>query len=232
MQEYGGNMFCNPEATGIQFSPNAGKLLTPTEPTKVIALWNNFHALGDTLNLPVPEEPLYLLKAPNSFLATGETLRHPRCAGKVVFEGELGIVIGKTCSAIPEAEALGPVSGYTAAHDVTVADTLNRDASFAPWSCAKGFHTFCPMGPVVAPGLDPATLSVTTMLNSEWCQHFPVSDMRFPVAQLVSLISFDMTLFPGDVILCGTSVGVGSIKPACTVEVEISAIGKLGNRFG
>ena len=232
IQEYRGNMYGNPEPTGTQFQLNAVKLLTPTEPTKVIALWNNFRALGDKLNLPVPKEPLYLLKAPNSFLATGEAIRQPRCEGKVVFEGELGIVIGKTCAAVPEALALDHVFGYTCANDVTVADILNRDTTFTQWSRAKGFDTFCPMGPVVATGLDPSTLSVTTLLNGERRQHFPVSDMRFSVAQLVSLISFDMTLFPGDVILCGTSVGVGSMKPGSTVEVEISGVGKLSNRFG
>ena len=88
------------------------------------------------------------------------------------------------------------------------------------------------MGPVVATGLDPATLTVTTLLNGEVRQHYPISDMRFSVQQLVSLISFDMTLHPGDVILCGTSVGVGSMKPGSLVEVEISGIGKLSNRFG
>jgi 2-keto-4-pentenoate hydratase/2-oxohepta-3-ene-1,7-dioic acid hydratase in catechol pathway len=232
IQEYQGNMFGNPEPTGIEVPLNAVKLLTPTEPTKVIALWNNFRALGDKLNLAVPKEPLYLLKAPNSFLATGEAIRQPRCGGKVVFEGELGIVIGKTCAAVSEAQAPDHVFGYTCANDVTVADILNRDASFAQWSRAKGFDTFCPMGPVVATGLDPSTLSVTTVLNGDVRQHYPISDMRFSVAQLVSLISFDMTLFPGDVILCGTSVGVGSMKPGSTVEVEIGGIGKLSNRFG
>ena len=230
--EYQGNMFGNPEPTGIEVPLNAVKLLTPTEPTKVIALWNNFRALGDKLNLAVPREPLYLLKTPNSVLATGETIRQPRCGGKVVFEGELGIVIGKTCAAVSEAQAPDHVFGYTCANDVTVGDILNRDASFAQWSRAKGFDTFCPMGPVVATGLDPSTLSVTTVLNGDVRQHYPISDMRFSVAQLVSLISFDMTLFPGDVILCGTSVGVGSMKPDSRVEVEIGGIGKLVNRFG
>jgi 2-keto-4-pentenoate hydratase/2-oxohepta-3-ene-1,7-dioic acid hydratase in catechol pathway len=88
------------------------------------------------------------------------------------------------------------------------------------------------MGPVIATGLDPATLTVTTLLNGEQRQHYPISDMRFPVQQLVSLISFDMTLHPGDVILCGTSIGVGSMKPGSVVEVEIGGIGKLSNRFG
>ena len=131
-----------------------------------------------------------------------------------------------------EASALEHVFGYTCANDVTVADILNRDASFTQWVRAKGFDTFCPMGPVVATGLDPSTLTVTTLLNGEVRQNYPISDMRFSVQQLVSLISLDMTLNPGDVILCGTSIGVGSMKPGSLVEVEIGGIGRLGNRFG
>ena len=232
VQQRRGDMFGVSEPTGAEFALGEVKLLTPTEPSKVLALWNNFRALGEKLNLAVPAEPLYLLKSPNSFLAPGALIRQPRCAGKVVFEGELGIVIGKTCSAVAEADALDHVFGYTCANDVTVADILNRDASFAQWTRAKGFDTFCPMGPVVATGLDPATLTVTTRLNGELRQDYPISDMRFSVQQLVSLISFDMTLLPGDVILCGTSIGVGSMKPDRSVEVEIAGIGTLVNRFG
>ncbi len=147
-----------------------------------------------------------------------------------MFEGELGIVIGKACGAAPEALALDRVFGYTCANDVTAAEILTRDASFTQGSRAKGFDTFCPMGQAVATGLDPSTLSVTTLLNAERRQHFPVSDMRSSVAQRVSLISFDMTLFHGDVILCGTSVGVERVLPDSTVE--IIGIGRLGNRFG
>lgn len=207
------------------------ELLTPVQPTKVIALWNNFHALGEKLNLPVPTEPLYLIKSPNSYLAHGDTIRKPPCDGKVVFEGELGIVIGKTCKQVSEPEALEHVFGYTCANDVTVADILNRDASFAQWVRAKGFDTFCPFGPVVATGLDPLKLVVRTLLNGEVRQDYPISDMRFSVQQLVNLISQDITLYAGDIILCGTSVGVGSMKPGSTISVEIAGIGKLSNRF-
>ena len=227
-----GDMFGVSHAAGETLALSQVKVLAPTVPSKVIALWNNFKALGAKLNLAVPEEPLYLLKSPNSFSAAGVTIRQPRCDAKVVFEGELGIVIGKTCSAVAEADALDHVFGYTCANDVTVADILNRDASFAQWTRAKGFDTFCPMGPVVTSGLDPTTLTVTTLLNGEVRQNYPISDMRFSVQQLVSLISFDMTLLPGDVILCGTSVGVGSMKPGSLVEVEIGGIGKLSNRYG
>jgi len=224
-------MFGASEATGAVHALADLKLLTPSAPTKVIALWNNFHALGAKLNLAVPAEPLYLLKAPNSYLAANEPIRKPVCNAKVAFEGELGIVIGKTCTAVGQAQALEHVFGYTCANDVTVPEILNRDASFTQWDRAKGFDTFCPMGPVVTTGLDPSTLTVTTRLDGEVRQHYPISDMRFSVQQLVSLISMDMTLYPGDVILCGTSVGVGSMKPGSLVEVEITGIGKLSNRF-
>ena len=231
VHEHAGDMFAGSEPTGRLFALADLELLTPTVPTKVIALWNNFRALGEKLKLAVPAEPLYLLKAPNSWLAANQTIRKPLCDGKVAFEGELGIVIGKTCTAVPEAKALDHVFGYTCANDVTVSEILNRDSSFTQWDRAKGFDTFCPMGPVVATGLDPATLTVTTLLNGDVRQNYPVSDMRFSVQRLVSLISSDMTLHPGDVILCGTSVGVGSMKPGSLVEVEIGGIGKLSNRF-
>ncbi len=231
VREHSGDVFDGPTPTGVTHAVGDVTLLTPTTPSKVIALWNNFHALGEKLQLPVPEEPLYLLKAPNSFWPTEQVVRKPRCEGKVVFEGELGIVIGKIASGVAESEALDHVFGYTCANDVTVADILNRDASFAQWVRAKGFDTFCPMGPAVATGLDPATLTVTTRLDGKVRQQYPISDMRFPVARLVSLISMDMTLQPGDVILCGTSIGVGSMKPGSVVEVEIDGIGTLRNRF-
>ena len=228
---YHGNMFANPEPTGKALSLSAVKLLMPTQPTKVIALWNNFAALGEKLGLAVPAEPLYLLKAPNTFANPGDVIKQPRCDGKVVYEGELGIVIGKTATAVTEANALEHVFGYTCANDVTVADILNRDASFTQWVRAKGFDTFCPMGPAIATGLDATKLVVRTTLNGSLRQDFPISDMRFSVPKLVSLISADMTLFPGDVILCGTSIGVGSMKAGSDVEIEIAGIGTLRNRY-
>jgi 2-keto-4-pentenoate hydratase/2-oxohepta-3-ene-1,7-dioic acid hydratase in catechol pathway len=226
-----GDMFASPVATDRLVPLADVELLMPSLPTKIIALWNNFHALGEKLKLAVPAEPLYLIKAPNSYLGPGKTICKPAYDGKVVFEGELGIVIGKICKAVVEPEAMDHVFGYTCANDVTAADILNRDASFAQWVRAKGFDTFCPFGPAIATGLDPATLVVRTILNGEVRQDYPISDMRFPVRQLVSLISQDMTLYPGDIILCGTSVGVGSMRPGSTVEVEIAGIGKLSNRF-
>ncbi|AMP15024.1 fumarylacetoacetate hydrolase family protein [Collimonas pratensis] len=231
IQLWEGSMFGKAQASGVYLDPGDVELLTPTAPSKVLALWNNFGALGAKLNLAPPPEPLYLIKAPNSYLNPQGIIRAPAAGGKVVFEGELGIVIGKTASQVAERDAGNHIFGYTCANDVTAAEILNRDPTFAQWVRAKGFDTFCPFGPVVASGIDPHGLRVKTWLNGELRQDYPVSDMLFSPARLVSLISQDMSLYPGDLILCGTSVGVGSMKPGSMVEIEIEGIGKLGNRF-
>lgn len=232
---YEGDMFANPEPNGNSMHLSEVKLLAPVVPGKMLAMWNNFHALGKKLGLAPPPEPLYLVKTPNTLLAPGGTIRRPLLENspdsKVVFEGELAIVIGKTAYNVSEEEAPDYVFGLTCANDVTVADIINRDPTFAQWCRAKGFDTFCPLGPVIATGLDPAMLVVRTILNEEVRQDYPVNDMVFNVAQLVSKISKDMTLNPGDVLLCGTSVGVGSMRPNSTIEIEIDGIGKLKNRF-
>lgn len=227
-----GDMFRRPRPTAQMLALSAVRLLTPTQPGKMLAVWNNFHALAVKLNAAIPKEPLYLIKTSNSFLAGGETIRSPQSFdGKVVYEGELGIVIGKTCSAASETDASGHIFGYTCINDVTASDIINRDPAFQQWARAKSFDTFGVFGPVVATGLDPATLTVRTVLNGLERQNYPVSDMIFPPARLVSLISRDMTLYPGDVICCGTSVGVGSMKPGSTIEITIEGIGTLANRF-
>jgi 2-keto-4-pentenoate hydratase/2-oxohepta-3-ene-1,7-dioic acid hydratase in catechol pathway len=198
----------------------------------MIALWNNFHALAAKLGNPVPAEPLYFMKANSSYLATGQTIRMPKSySGKVVYEGELGIVIGRTCRGVAESEAHRHIFGYTCINDVTAADILGRESTFVQWTRAKSFDTFGVFGPVVATGLDPMKLSIRTVLNDQERQHYPVADMVFPPAKLVSLISQDITLDPGDVIACGTSIGVGSMKPGSTVAVSIEGIGTLTNRF-
>jgi 2-keto-4-pentenoate hydratase/2-oxohepta-3-ene-1,7-dioic acid hydratase in catechol pathway len=228
---YKGDMFDAPELTDITRQLAEVKLLMPVVPGKVLAMWNNFHALGKKLALEPPAEPLYLLKTPNSYLDPNDTIRQPRGNGKVAFEGELGIVIGKTCSNVSEADARDHMFGYTCANDITVNEIIKRDPTFPQWIRAKGFDTFCPFGPVIATGLDPAMLVVRTILNGEIRQDYPINDMVFSAHQLVSLISKDMTLNPGDIILCGTSVGVGSMRPGSIVEVEIDGIGKLSNHF-
>ncbi len=225
-----GDMFANPTRTGKDVALDAVTVLTPTQPTKMICLWNNFRERADKEMLDRPPHPLYFLKAPNAFAADKETIRRP-CgyAGKVVFEGELGIVIGKRCTAASEAESDSHIFGYTCVNDVTARDILHSDPSFAQWTRAKSFDTFGIFGPVVARGLDPATLRVRTLLNGVEMQNYPVADMFFTPQQLVSLISHDMTLYPGDVIACATSVGAGPMAAGEAVTVAIDGVGNLSN---
>ena len=229
---HAGDMFGGARPTGAKLDLAAVTVLTPTQPGKMVALWNNFHALAAKLGNPEPAEPLYFLKGNNSFLAHGAIIRVPASySGKVVYEGELGVVIGKRCKAVSEADASGYIFGYTCINDVTAAELLNRDLTFAQWSRAKSFDTFGVFGPVIATGLDPAALVIRTVLNGQERQNYPVADMIFAPARLVSLISQDMTLEPGDVIACGTSLGVGSMKPGSSVSIVIDGIGSLDNRY-
>ena len=227
-----GDMFDSPAATGDYLSVGEVTPLPPTAAGKMLALWNNFHALASKLNQEIPPEPLYFIKANSSYLGTGATIRKPPSYdGKVVFEGELGIVIGKRTMAVSEAHAHNHIFGYTCINDVTAIEIIGRDATFAQWTRAKSFDTFGVFGPVVATGLDPSTLTVRTVLNDQERQNYPVSDMIFSPPKIVSLISHDMSLDAGDVICCGTSIGVGSMKPGSTIEVSIEGIGTLSNRY-
>ena len=228
-----GNMFESPSPTGEQVALSAVRVLAPTQPTKMIALWNNFRALGAKLGVAAPAEPLYLLKPPSSFADPDSVVRRPvGYDGKVVFEGELAIVIGSVCSNATAAEAGAAIFGYTCVNDITAADILQRDPTFPQWARAKGFDGFSPFGPVIATGLRPENLVVRTVLNGSERQNYPIADMVFPAETLVSMLSRDMTLMPGDVICCGTSLGVGAMREASnTVEVTIDGIGTLRNRF-
>ncbi|GAC1658087.1 MAG: fumarylacetoacetate hydrolase family protein [Candidatus Elarobacter sp.] len=227
-----GDMFGSPTATDEKLPLRDVTLLTPTEPSKMVGLWNNFTALGQKLGLGIPPEPLYFIKGGNAFIAGGDTIRKPPFYdGRVVFEAELGIVIDKRCTGIDEAQADEYIFGYTCVNDVTAFDVLNADPSFAQWTRAKSFDTFGVFGPVIATGVDPDTLTIRAILDGEERQNYPASDMIMKPARLVSAISRDMTLMPGDVIACGTSVGAGKMKPGSTIEVAIDGIGTLTNRF-
>lgn len=208
-------------------------LLTPGEPGKLIGLWNNFHARAQKENLSRPEHPLYFLKASNCYLGSGQSIRRPPgYAGAIVFEGELGIVIGKRCTRIKPEDADTFILGYTCVNDVTARDLLKCDPSFVQWSRAKGFDTFGAMGPVIATGIEPDDLRVCTLVNGVEKQNYPVSDMFFRPREIVSRLSHDMTLEPGDVIACGTSLGAGPLAEGDRVEIVIDGIGTLSNVLG
>lgn len=228
-----GDMYTDAEPTGETLALGAVQVLPPSQPSKIVALWNNFEALRAKLDLEVPPEPLYFIKSNNSILDPGGTIRPPASySGKVIFEGELGVIIGRRATAVSEAEAASYIFGYTCVNDVTAFEIIFRDASFQQWVRAKSFDTFGPFGPVVATGLDPQSLSIRTIVNGDERQNYPVSDMIVPPQRLVSRISQDITLEPGDLICCGTSVGAGSLKPGAVVEVSIEGIGTLMNRYG
>jgi 2-keto-4-pentenoate hydratase/2-oxohepta-3-ene-1,7-dioic acid hydratase in catechol pathway len=227
---FSGNMFDDPQPTDRTLRLDEVIILPPTRPTKMIGLWNNFHAAAEKNNWAIPEQPLYFIKPPSCFLATGEVIRRPTSyQGRVVYEGELGVVIGRSCSGVTEEQAGDFIFGYTCVNDVTALQLINEDPAFPQWTRAKSFDTFGPFGPTVGTGLDPSELAVKTLLNGRERQNYPVTDMIFSPEVLVSRISHDMNLCPGDVIACGTSLGVLPMKPGSTVEVVIDGIGTLQN---
>jgi 2-keto-4-pentenoate hydratase/2-oxohepta-3-ene-1,7-dioic acid hydratase in catechol pathway len=219
-----------PVPTGAVLSTRALTPLAPCAPGKVIALWNNYHALAAKLDKPVPTHPLFLMKPAASVIGAGEPIRRPvSYAGKIVYEGELGIVIGRRCRDASLDEAADAIFGYTLVNDVTAADLLNENPHFPQWCRAKGFDTFCCIGPAIVSGFEWQHAHLVTTLDGVERQNYPLADMVFSPAQQVSLISQDLTLEPGDVIACGTSLGVGSIKDGATVSITIDGIGTLSN---
>lgn len=229
---HAGDMLERPRPTGETTLLGEVRLLAPLHPGKFLGLWNNFRELAIKLDQAIPQEPLYFVKTPNSYLDPGGVIRRPATyQGKVLYEGELGIVIGNSCCNADEEQAAAGIFGYTCVNDVTALDLLKRDPSFAQWTRAKSCDTFCPFGPVVATGLDWSQLCIRTLLNGTERQNYPASDMILSPAKIVSLLSREMTLQPGDVIACGTSVGAGSMRPGMSVEVVIDGIGRLCNTF-
>jgi len=227
-----GDLFNAPTPTAQTLALTEVRLQVPCAASKMIGLWNNYHELAGKLGQAIPAEPLYFIKTSNSYLPhAGIIKRPPGYEGKILYEGELGIVIGKTCSNVDEDEAAASIFGYTCVNDVTALELLQRDATFAQWCRAKSCDSFGAFGPVIATGLDPQALIVKTLLNGKERQNYACRDMIFAPAQIVSMISREMSLFPGDVIACGTSVGAGPMRSGQVVEVVIDGIGSLRNEF-
>jgi 2-keto-4-pentenoate hydratase/2-oxohepta-3-ene-1,7-dioic acid hydratase in catechol pathway len=228
--EYEGDPFDSPRPVGTTLEPGSFTLLAPCEPSKMVALWNNFRALAAKLGKQPPAHPLFLIKPGTSIVGPNEPIRRPTgYAGKIAYEGELGIVIGRRSKDVPVDAAGGHIFGYTCVNDVTAADVLAESPDFAQWCRSKGYDTFGCIGPVIATNLDIARARIVTRLGGVERQNYPLSDMIMSPVELVSRISHDMTLLPGDVIACGTSVGVGSIRDGAAVEIAIDGIGSLTN---
>jgi 2-keto-4-pentenoate hydratase/2-oxohepta-3-ene-1,7-dioic acid hydratase in catechol pathway len=228
--EHEGDMFEASRATGRSLGMDTVTLLSPCVPSKIVALWNNFHALAAKIGKAAPAHPLFFIKSATSVVGPGEPIKRPTgYSGKIVFEGELGIVIGKRAKDVPLDEAGNHIFGYTCVNDVTAMDILFENGDFPQWGRSKSFDTFGCLGPVIATDFDSKTANLVTRLDQAERQNYPLADMIFPPHELVSRISHDVTLLPGDVIACGTSLGVGSIKDGVTVEVHIDGIGSLFN---
>ena len=204
------------------------RLLAPVLPrSKVVGIGKNYAAHAAEMDSDVPSEPLMFLKPNTSVVGPGDPVFYPRQSSLVHYEGELAVVIGRICRDVPVERVGDVVFGYTVANDVTARDLQRSDVQFTR---AKGFDSFCPLGPWIETELDTADLRVTTHRNGDLVQDGRTSDMVFDVAALVAHVSSVMTLLPGDVILTGTPDGVGPMEVGDEVEVTVSGIGSLTNR--
>ena len=233
VQVHSGTMFDHPQPTG-QVLPLADcQWLPPCQPAQMLALWNNFRAAAEKNGWATPADPLYFVKAIGSLNAHGRPIPVPAAYdGRVLYEGELAVVIGRTAQAVSLADAPAHIFGYTLANDVTALELLHRDSSFPQWTRAKGFDGFCPLGPVIQTDFDPSTASLRTLVGGRERQNYALADMFFSPAELVHRISQDIILQPGDVILCGTSLGAMPMKPGTEVQVVVDGIGTLANTYG
>jgi 2-keto-4-pentenoate hydratase/2-oxohepta-3-ene-1,7-dioic acid hydratase in catechol pathway len=204
------------------------RTLAPVTPSKIVCVGRNYREHAAELGNEVPAEPLLFLKPPSAIISPGEGIRIPELSKRVDFEGEIAVVIGNRCSRIsPDEDASDYIRGYTIANDVTARDLQKKDGQ---WSRAKGFDTFCPVGPLVTDELDPALgIGITTRLNGELRQDGNTRDLIFSIDYLLRYITAAMTLFPGDLILTGTPAGVAPMKPGDQVAITVEGIGTLSN---
>lgn len=227
-----GDILGESSSTGSTLGLDAVNLLTPCVPTKIVALWNNSRSAAEKQSLEQPEHPLFFIKSSNTFLPSGGTIRKPASYdGRVIYEAELGIVIGKDCTAVSPSEAADYIFGYTCVNDVTALQILDADPTFPQWARAKGFDSFGVFGPAIATDIDLAGASIRAELNGRERQNYPVSDLFLQPAELVSALSHDLTLCAGDVIACGTGPGALPMKPGATIDVIIDGIGTLSNSY-
>lgn len=214
-----------------QFAPtalNELRLLPPVAPTKIICVGRNYRDHAKELGNEVPKEPLLFWKPPSSLLEPGGVIRMPRVAERVDYEGEIAVTIGRRARKLKRDEDLRPyIHGCTLANDVTARDLQKKDGQ---WTRAKGFDTFCPVGPIVETDLDLAAgLILETFQNGELRQHGSTTDFIFSLPVLLEYITAAITLEPGDLLLTGTPAGVGPLSAGDIVEVSASGLGRLRN---
>ena len=223
----GDPMFAGFEPSGERIPLADAAVLAPVIPrSKVVCVGKNYHDHAAEMGGVAPEEPLLFLKPNTAVIGPGDVIVRPTLSEQTDYEGELAVVIGRIAKNVRAEDALDYVFGYTIANDVTARDLQRKDGQ---WSRAKGFDTFCPLGPVIETEFDPASATIETRVNGEVRQQAPLTDMIHSVADIIAYASAVFTLLPGDVILTGTPAGVGTFDAGDTVEVEISGIGTLRN---
>jgi 2-keto-4-pentenoate hydratase/2-oxohepta-3-ene-1,7-dioic acid hydratase in catechol pathway len=216
------------EPTGERVALDDVRLLAPVIPrSKVVCVGRNYADHAEELGNELPEEPLLFLKPNTSVVGPGDPIGYPRQSQDVQFEGELAVVIRRICKDVPAERARDVVFGFTVGNDVTARDLQRKDVQFTR---AKGFDSFCPLGPWVETDLDAGDLEVTTTLNGDVRQRGRTSQMIFDVPTLIAHITSVMTLLPGDVVLTGTPAGVGPMRPGDDVAVTVQGIGTLTNK--
>ncbi|HEY1554602.1 MAG TPA: fumarylacetoacetate hydrolase family protein [Kofleriaceae bacterium] len=195
-------------------------------PTKIIGIGQNYRAHAMEMGKGLPAEPLMFLKPPSALILDGAAIERPGGYERVDYEGELGVVIARRVTRVPRERALEVIAGFTCVNDVTVRELQKTDGQ---WARAKGFDTFCPVGPRIVPGLDPSRLKIQTRVNGVVKQDSTTADLIFDVPALVAFVSAHMSLEPGDIISTGTPAGVGNLAVGDVVEIEIEGIGVLKN---
>ena len=225
---YNGSPFVAWEPTEIVVPWDKVTLLSPVIPTKVMCVGKNYEDHAAEFDGEVPEEPLIFMKPATSVIGTNANVVHPRLSKEVHHEAELAVVMSKPARNVKAEDVSQYIFGYTAANDVTARDLQRKDGQ---WTRAKGFDTFCPIGPAIETELDPLErLAVICRVNGEVHQAGFTSDMVFGVAEVIEYITAFTTLLPGDVILTGTPSGVGKVEPGDLMEVEVDGIGVLANK--
>ena len=228
--EVGGDIEDSPSKRMDRLPFVEARLLAPVRPSKIVCVGRNYREHAAELGNEVPAEPLIFFKPPSSLLAPEQQIRRPKLSQRVDYEGELAVVMGRKCYKVGPNEDVRPyILGYTCLNDVTARDLQKRDGQ---WTRAKGFDTFCPVGPFVSDEVDPsAGLLVETRVNGQVRQHGSTSDFIFAIPELLRYITAAITLEPGDLVLTGTPAGVGPVHPGDGVEVSVDRLGVLSNNF-
>ena len=225
-REIADHPFGTPTYTGRAWPLADTRLLAPILPSKVVAVGRNYADHAAEMGNDVPTSPIIFLKPSTSVIGPRAAIQLPPSSERVDYEGELAVVIGRPCRDVKAENASSVILGYTVANDVTARDQQRSDVQFTR---AKGYDTFCPLGPWIETELDPSDLFVRTELDDEITQDGRTADMVFTVAEIVEFVSAVMTLLPGDVLLTGTPAGVGPMTAGQTVSVTVEGIGTLTN---